>query len=451
MHGGSIIVISTTNGRGGWYHSTWEGAEVGDNGFCPILIPWWKMDWVIEWNDDLSGRKVRLAPTDNIEKCKTDEDKKRFGPYKSPWLIQQLKELQSKGEAWKFRQEILMEFIGAGNTVLNQDALIKLEEQKDDNYKIQTRPVRYSNDNANLSNIILDFQKSLWIWKLPIRKVLDVIKDGKILKPGNPGHRYVIGADISSGEDKDYSAAVIIDATNKEQVAELKIKCETTDFARLIDYLGRLYNNALLVAESTGIGKPLSQDLKSKYFYPNLFYRRLPSGKKDKKPGFPTSNNSKPEIVKALTDNMGVDVSDGGILFKSSRIIREANSFIHLGNGRVGNEPGTKNNDDLMIAAGLACIGIMDALQTPEGLIPTNSQQVDFHADQKIELTMEDALSKGGRSLLYPIKTESEDSVHTSIDKELNSFIMQIGGGLTLNDQKSKMKSSKQKPKYFGN
>lgn len=449
MHGGSVIVISTCNGKGNWYHHTWEGAEANENGFYPILIPWWDMDWTIEWEDDLSGKRVTLSPTKDIEKCESEEDKLIYGPYKSPWLIQQRRELQESGESWKFRQEILMDFIGSGNTVLEIPNLIKLEEQKDDNYKRMTKPVKYSNDNANISNLILDFQGLLWVWNIPIRKTPDVVENGRILKPGNPGHRYVIGADISSGEDNDYSVAQIIDVTTKEQVAELRIKCDTSYFAKMLDYLGRTYNNALLVPENTGIGKPLSQDLKNVYYYPNLFHRRLPSGKKDSKPGFPTTNSSKPEIVKAITDNIGIDVSDGGILFKSSRLIREANIFIHLGNGRVGNEPGSNNNDDVIIASGLACLGMIDAMSTPDGLIPTNSQHVASHADNKIDLTMDDVLTKGGRKLMYPIKVESNSTVNMSMEDELNSFISQMGGGVTLEDRKSALKASKYKSDPF--
>jgi hypothetical protein len=430
IHGGSIIVISTCNGRGNWYYNTWEDAIAKNNNFYPIMIPWWHMDWTLEWYDDLSGRTMRISPCDNIEKCITKEDKIRFGKYKSPWLIQQYRELQERDEAWKFRQEILMEFIGAGNTVLSQEALIRLEEQVDNHYKIQRKMVYYENENAQISHM-LDFQERLWVWDKPIRRIPDVVDNGKIKRPGSPGHRYVLGADISSGEANDWSAAVILDATVKKQVAELKIKCDTREFAMMVDYLGRLFNNALVVAESTGIGKPLSQDLQRHYFYPNLFYRRLPSGKKDKKSGFPTTQTGKPDIVKAITDFIGVPLEDGGVLFKSARLLKEANSFIHLGNNKVGNEPGTNNNDDLMIASGLACLGLMDALQTPDGLIPTSSQHVESHQSENIGITMDDVAQKGGRDLVYPILTVHDNYEEKTPEQELDNFLMQLGGGIT--------------------
>lgn len=426
IHGGSVIVISTCNGKGNWYHHTWEDAIAGANEFIPIEIPWWHMDWVLEYADKLSGKIKRIAPCDGLEKCTEKDDIIKFGEYKSPWLIRQYNELQQRNEPWKFRQEILMEFIGVGNTVLSQDAIYRLESQIDNTYKVRSKPVLYNNPHANIENLLLDFQGQLYIWALPVLKTPDIVKNNRIIKPGDPGHKYVLGADTSSGEANDYSSIVIIDITAREQVAELKIKCETHEFSKMIDFLGRLYNNALVVPESTGIGKPICQDLRSIYFYPNLFRRRLPNGKRDKKIGFPTSGSNKSEIVKALTDNMGVE---DGIIFKSPRILKEANTFVHLGSGKVGNQPGTDNNDDLMISSGLACLGIIDAMQVSEDLIPVSSKNIDLQLDDKLEVTMDDMIKKGGSNLLYPILTSNEESDSAmTLEQELNRFITQIGG-----------------------
>lgn len=424
MHGGSVIVISTTNGRGNWYSNTIDDARSGDNNFHLIEIPWYKMDWVLEWRDKLSGRNMRLAPCDNVVECKTEEDKAQFGEFKSPWLLQQFRELQEKGEPWKFRQEVLMEFVGSGNTVLSREALLKLASEVDDKFKITNKPVTYSNQTASIDNVQLFFANNLLVWETPVRSEPAVVVQGKIIKPGKTGHRYAIGGDVSTGESSDWSALCVIDVTTSRQVAELMIKVDTTVFARMCDYIGRFYNNALLNVESAGIGKAVVQDLKSVYFYPNLFYRRLPTGNRDKVPGFPTSGASKNFIVKAMTDNIGTD----NILFRSNRLLKQANSFIHLGGGRTGNEPGTNNNDDLMIASGLACIAIPDALETPDGLIPTSSQAVEDFSHEKINVTMDEILKKGGHSLMYPIIMSEEPTVEMTMEQEMLKFAIQIGG-----------------------
>ena len=38
--GGGAIVLSTPFGKGNWFHKTWVKAEVGENGFLPIKLPW---------------------------------------------------------------------------------------------------------------------------------------------------------------------------------------------------------------------------------------------------------------------------------------------------------------------------------------------------------------------------------------------------------------------------
>lgn len=424
MHGGGVILITTTNGKGGWYYNTYEDALAGNNEFEVVEIPWYEMDWAIEYNDSVTGKKQRIAPCDGIVECTTEEDKSRYGKYKSPWLEKQYRELQEKGEPWKFRQEILMEFIGAGNTVLGRDALLKVAEDIDNTYKILDKPVSYVNENANIEGEYLDFQKGLWIWNMPIRKVEQVVHNGKIIKPGDDGHRYVIGADVSTGEASDWSALEIIDVTAQEQVAELKIKVEMHTFSKMIDYLGRLYNNALVVVERNGgYGESVIQDLRKLYYYPNLYYRRMPNGKKDKKSGFPTSQASKGFIVKALCENIG---TVEGIKFKSSRFNQEINIFIHLGGGRVGNDSGAGNNDDLVIGGGLALIGMIDALQTSDGLIPSSS--VNMNMDTKIELDINDMIKKGGRDMMYPIIKTEEQNVAMTTEQEMMKFMTQLGG-----------------------
>lgn len=38
--GGKIIALSTPNGVGNWFHRTWQKAEIGENSFVPIRLPW---------------------------------------------------------------------------------------------------------------------------------------------------------------------------------------------------------------------------------------------------------------------------------------------------------------------------------------------------------------------------------------------------------------------------
>jgi hypothetical protein len=56
--GTELVLESTANGIGNYFHSVWVGAEQGTNGFEPIFIPWY---WQDEYTDDGYGFK----PSDN--------------------------------------------------------------------------------------------------------------------------------------------------------------------------------------------------------------------------------------------------------------------------------------------------------------------------------------------------------------------------------------------------
>lgn len=58
--GTELILESTANGLGNYFHSVWTGAEQGTNGFIPIFIPWY---WQDEYTD--SGRGFRPSDEEN--------------------------------------------------------------------------------------------------------------------------------------------------------------------------------------------------------------------------------------------------------------------------------------------------------------------------------------------------------------------------------------------------
>ena len=61
--GGGCIALSTPNGTGNWFHQTWQKAEIGDNSFVPIRLPWSvhperNQEWRIRQDSDLG---IRMA------------------------------------------------------------------------------------------------------------------------------------------------------------------------------------------------------------------------------------------------------------------------------------------------------------------------------------------------------------------------------------------------------
>jgi len=423
QHGGSVLVISTSNGIGNWYWKTWTDAKEHYNEFNPIEIDWWDMDWAIEYVDDVTKTPTRIAPTDGLRRCETKEEKTKYGDYWSPWLETQYRSLTEKGDDSKFRQEVLRDFLGSGNTVLSRETLLIIRAQAKEagkTYKTVNH-VDYIQPITNES-YVLEFDNRLWVWQEPQKE-----------------HIYTVGADISGGESNDWSAAEVFDVISGEQVAELQIKAKPKDFAIMIDYIGRWYNNAFLVPERTGMGITVCQDLED-MAYPNIFRKNMLPTAANKALanqfsgpiGYNTTGVGKPIINKALIDNLG----EGGYKVKSHRLIIQAETYIHLGPNRTGAEKGSMN-DDLMIASGLAFVGInMSICAENSAMVPFSSlkasmnfgapdpnidvaKTTDYRAmfpmgvgkGQTIQETQEQEIQRFAQSLMVPVTDSQLPSV----------------------------------------
>lgn len=432
----SVVAISTTNGVGNWYHTTWEDAEAQENEFKPIHINWWDMDWKITYRDEFTGEKRVISPTDGIRKCQTKAEIDKWGPYWSPWLEEQYRALQRKGEAHLFRQEVLAEFIGSGNTVLSREQLLHVKARVSRKFWTVGLVKEYYHPVTE-QNTPLDFQDELRIWRKPVRPEPDVVENGRVIKPGRDGHTYSMGVDISSGEADDYSAIVVLDCDTMEQVAELNMMVQPSTLLLMIDYLARWYNGAFVVPERAGLGIPLCQDLYNVLGYANVYRMRTPSGKLSNKMGFPTGGVTKPALDKELMDNIGED----GVQINSQRLSAQLQIYVYLGqtsSGRkkTGHVDGPGNHSDIVIALGLALLGVRDAVQSDQSaMMPKHSQNIKGIHNQEPALIsnnteqMMQMLSKGGSKALIPlVQSSMGNETPKTIDQEMMSYANQLGG-----------------------
>lgn len=394
QHGGSVIVISTSNGMGNWYYETLTDAIEGKNKFLPITIEWWDMDWEIKFEDHNGNQKV-ICPTAGIRECTTEEERAKYGPFWSPWLEEQYRLLVSKGGEDLFRQEVLRDFIGSGNPVLPRDSLIYIKETVDENYKVM-QSADYTNP-INNENYHLNFGNQLWIWEQP-----------------KQNHVYSMGVDISSGEAGDYSAIEGFDLIDGKQVVELEISCEPRMLAVIVDYLGRYYNNAFVVPERTGMGITVCQDL-IHLGYPNLFRTSMMPSNNNKvhmhtgPVGFNTTGTGRPLIIKALLDNLGRD----GFVVKSVRLSKQLGTFVFK-KGKA--EAQGSGNDDLVLATGLALVGIEHAVAMCSGsvLLPLNGKM--------LEGTKGNTSIKMDSHMIVAFESKPNNTMDQTIDLEINKF-----------------------------
>ena len=431
MHGGSCIVISTCKGVGNWYWATWMDAVAEESVFNPIQINWWDMNWTIEYESD-TGEIVQISPRKDIRRTKSEEEKDRYGPWWSPWLEEQYKALQRRGEGHLFKQEVLAEFLGSGNTVVDPSVLRYIgenqEEVKKSKYTLST--VDYEDPTTGESRYI-DFDKHLWIWEKPVHHT-DRTK----------GHSYVMGVDVSGGDNKDYSAIEIFDIDTQEQVAELNIRVNVAELKYMIDYLGRWYNTALVAVDKTGIGETLAKDLENEICYPSLW--RSKKKPKDKgQVGLAISTGSKPKLNGALRENLGVD----GFVIHSSRLYKQLTIYVNFGNGKTGNEPGPGNSDDCVLATALAFFALGDIHAfSGDALAPFRAGSQSYG---DVPTDIGEAHARFGNAMaMMPFSGlgfEDETDMKIVYKDELTKFASQIGGfnrkkGESVDDQRLRLR-----------
>lgn len=280
----------------------------------------------------------------------------------------------------------------------------------------------------------LDKDEGLWVWRKPNHGKRPTFQGKRIIDPGEPPHRYAIGIDIATGKGRDYFGMEVLDIDTQEQAAEMMIRCLPRDFKYLADYVGRWYNNALLIIERNNGGDAFIDDMRYELMYPNLWRKKdindRPSRSQRKNPlklaeyGFYTGQASKPTLNKALIDYLQ---PLGGYKIYSRRLLKQLQIYVRK-KDRTGRdtdkteaEEGPGNHDDLVIGFGLACIGTTDAAsQSTGGLLP-------FQESMESGFRFTNNPIKLDQSVLAPMSGIVEIPPDVSISGELIRFAEQLG------------------------
>jgi len=212
-------------------------------------------------------------------------------------------------------QEYLCDFSTSGETFLDSNTITWMGEHVKD-------PIAREG-----------FDRNVWIWKHPLSE-----------------HDYILSADVSRGDAKDYSTFHIIDTAENEVVAEYKGKVKPDNFAEMINEFGLLYNKALVCPENNSYGYATIlklQDLQ----YPKIYYRKkkqvyvgnyVPQSSVDIA-GFNTNGKTRSTILSKLEEVL----RNRQLITYSSRFYEETKVFTWNG-GRAQARKGF--NDDLVMS-----------------------------------------------------------------------------------------------------
>jgi hypothetical protein len=163
-------------------------------------------------------------------------------------------------------------------------------------------------------------------------------------------HDYIISADVSRGDSKDYSTFHVIDTNEGELVAEYKGKIRPDNFAELLSEWGHKFNKALLCPENNSFGYATILKLQEMN-YPRLYYRKrkgayiggyVPKQSADIA-GFTTNGKTRSMILGKLEEIL----RNKQLYIPSSRTYEELKTFT-WNTGRAQAKRGF--NDDLVMS-----------------------------------------------------------------------------------------------------
>lgn len=350
-----IFLESTAKGRGNYFHKEWRNAEKGINNFVPFFFPWWLIDGYEVWDDEplgdlteyevfLSELLVKGFTTHFGEVFKVDPAKI---PAKIKFYRRKAKDFASTPERMfqEYPSVAKEAFIASGRAVFDVLALERLEKDAEEI------------NESNYYNIILGETHEDYVIdkvKYVDREEEDFSYIGplKIWKHPEPGHEYVIGADVAEGlAHGDYSVAEVVDTQTMETVARWRGHLDPDKFGELLGALGTFYNYALIGVEVNNHGLTTIQKLRDT-FYTNLYKRDKGYDEDFEEPtsnlGWKTDVRTKrlaiDDLVRLIRDGINKD--------PDKVFIDEAFAFVRDERGRMNAEEG--EHDDTVMAKAIA-------------------------------------------------------------------------------------------------
>ena len=316
----AIILESTANGIGDYFHKTWQAAKAGQSVFKPLFFSW------------AEHEEYRMTPPKDFKM--TMEEKELVKEYKLKpdqiyWRRQKMKEFADNPD--KFKQEYPINdveaFLASGRSRFNIAALTNMELECREGRTVEL----LEEDDFR----VVDVERApLRIWKLP-----------------ESGRSYVIGADVAEGTGGDFSVATIMDEDDMETVARWRGDAEPSEFGEILEQLGRFYNDALIACEINNHGLTTVQRLRD-MSYPNLYRREKGLDERFETftsyLGWKTDRKTKPLMINSLAEAiLTKKIKDYDINF-----IRECMSYVVDDRGRTNAQQG--QHDDTVISTAIA-------------------------------------------------------------------------------------------------
>lgn len=315
-----VILESTANGVGGYFHEQWERAKAGESDFVPLFFAWFE-----EPAYEMDVPDVFVL---------TDEEKALASQYPGitirklvwrRWCIAN----NCGGDPELFKQEYpsndIEAFLTSGRPRFDMKALQEYLAQCIDGQR------GYLEKIAGRVTFIPDPKGYLEVWERPVKI-----------------NEHYIGADVSKGLfTGDFSTAPVFD--NKYDLNALwHGKIDPDLFADQLAMLGTWYDDALIAVEENNHGLSVINAMKTEY---GNLYKRTSHNKATEEQkqeiGWWTSEQTK----KLAIDNLARLIRERRLGIKSKKFIQECMMYVIDDKGSTNAQQGS--HDDIVMAAAI--------------------------------------------------------------------------------------------------
>lgn len=380
----TVIVESTANGMGGWFHDLWRAARAGANNFAPVFVGWQHVEeYALPFSSADERREFETSmDQEEIEIMRAHA----LTPEQMRWRRACIRD-KCGGDPDAFRQEYPSHdreaFLTSGRPVFAAPAL-------DAMYAAAADPAfRGEADTASFRQYVLSVKKQPeTIKKRPVEFMLPV-RSGrlKIWDMPEPGARYVMGVDVSEGiepaggaREADNSCIQILRCpgpheTGIRQAACWSGKIDPDALADAAWLLAVCYNNAFTAVEANNHGLTTITSLKRDY--PHLYQREVfdeRGRRRTKKLGWLTTAATRPLMLDALARA----IRERSLTIRDHETLAECMTFVYDKNGRMAAREGSFDDRVIALAIALQMHECSPHFEPPDKEVQPTEQRLDF-------------------------------------------------------------------------
>lgn len=340
-----VVLESTANGVGDYFHDEWLRAESGRSDKAPVFVPWYDIGI------------YTLAVDDPVALWESMDEYER-GLWEDGHTLEQINWYHAKRKEYRNHELMMAEYPGSASEAFSTSGNNPFKREHLDALSVGClkRPVLVgdiqgaaasgplSKENVHL---VAESTGLLKVWEMPLK--------------GEPARvRYIVVVDVGGrSESSDYSVIAVWrdrdDFRPKEIVAQWRGHIDHDQLAIKSMQLALFYNKALLVIECNTLINEAARAGESEYvmntvhrLYGNLYKRD------GKQLGFHTNVKTKRE---AITELIRV-IRDGDYIERDMDAVNEMRDYQER-NGVYGARPG--KHDDILMTRAIGLLVLSDS------------------------------------------------------------------------------------------